>query len=130
MKTKLIYLLMMGIFCLGCQDDDILMSKPGEPVDPVSNLEYTLEEQEVTLAWDLPSSYPADVVQPVMVHISISINGQNAGTQVLDNDPVSFAYPYDPENTYKFIVKVLADIETSDEFESDIRYSLGNTVNF
>ncbi|GGF25499.1 hypothetical protein GCM10011339_11990 [Echinicola rosea] len=106
------------------------MSKPGEPVDPVSNLEYTLEEQEVTLAWDLPSSYPADVVQPVMVHISISINGQNAGTQVLDNDPVSFAYPYDPENTYKFIVKVLADIETSDEFESDIRYSLGNTVNF
>ena len=37
---------------------------------------------------------------------------------------------YDPQDTYKFIVKVRGEVDTDNPNLSDLRYSLGKTVEF
>lgn len=125
------------LFC-GCYDDSPIESKPGEAIDPVTNLQASIRnaeedaeaEEEVVLSWDLPSDYPQDVIEPVSVHIQVRIDGRREGGDiVLDDAPETYTYsPYDESMDYRFTVKVLADVETSEPHESDLRYSLGETV--
>lgn len=110
---------------------EIIDSKPGESISPVTNLSHSVSEDEVMLTWDLPSSYPDDIVQPVSVMIRITRDGNNAGTVVLDDAPESYTYDaYDPSQTFKFTVKVRGEVDTDDPNVSDVRYSLGTTVEF
>jgi hypothetical protein len=130
MKKYLFYLSILSVlFLYSCQDEEILLSKPGEAIDPVTDLDYSIVDDKVNLKWKLPSSFPDDIIQPVSVHIRISSNGQNAGTEVIEGDPASFTFsPYDTSKEYKFTVKVMADVDTENPHESDLRYSLGNTI--
>lgn len=124
----IISILSIGLF-LGCYDDDISYDKPGEPIDPVANLTATPQGEEVVISWTLPSSYPNDVIQPVSVQINVSIDGRREGGNiVLEGNPTSFTHPYDANRSYRFTVKVLTHIETSEPHESDLRLSLGQTV--
>tara|TARA_R100001369_G_C3272671_1_gene160350 strand:- start:365 stop:775 length:411 start_codon:yes stop_codon:yes gene_type:complete len=120
------------LFC-GCYDDSPIESKPGESIDPVTNLQANIregEEEDIVLNWDLPSDYPEDVIEPVSVHIQVKIDGRREGGDiVLDSAPETYTYsPYDESMNYSFTVKVLAIVETSEPHESDLRYSLGETV--
>lgn len=124
----IISILSMGLL-LGCYDDDISYNKPGEPIDPVSNLTATPGADQVVLSWNLPSSYPNDVIQPVSVQINVTIDGRREGGNiVLEGNPTSFTHPYDASRSYRFTVKVLTHIETTEPHESDLRLSLGETV--
>lgn len=130
MKNYIFYISFLCIlFCSGCYDEEIIVSKPGEAIDPVSNLEYTVSVDSVVLTWDMPSTYPEGVIEPVFVHIKVSEDGKHVATPVLENAPESFTYPYDPSKEYRFTVKVMANVNTSEPHESDLRYSLGRTVN-
>jgi len=85
----------------------------------------------VNLTWQLPSSYPDDIIEPVEVQVKISVNGQNAGTHVLSNAPENYTYtPYDPSKNYRFTVKVMGEVSTENPHVSPLRYSLGKTVAF
>lgn len=130
MKKNVFYILILSIlFCSGCYKDEIIDSKPGEAIDPVSNLEYSIADENVILTWDLPSTYPDDIVEPVSVQIRTSIDGQSGGTVVLEEAPESYTFSsYDSSKEYRFTVKVIGAVDTSDPYVSDLRYSLGQTV--
>ncbi len=130
--NKIAFLILIySVFMFSACEYEIIDSKPGESISPVTNLSYSVSGDEVMLTWDLPSSYPDDIAQPVSVMVRITRDGNNAGTVVLDEAPESYTYDsYDPSQTFKFIVKVRGEVDTDDPNVSDVRYSLGTTVEF
>ncbi len=130
MKKYIVYLSMISLlYCTGCYKDEIIDAKPGEPIDPVTNLSYTIAGDQVNLTWELPADYPDDILQPVRVFIRIKADGQEIGTQLLENTASSYTYtPYDPARAYSFTVKLMGQVDTTNPYVSNLRYSLGNTV--
>jgi len=126
MKRIILFIFISSLFIFSACEYEIIDSKPGQSIDPISNLNHSISGSNLTLTWDLPSSYPEDIIQPISVMIRITRNGQNAGEQVLQGAPISFTYDsYDPESTYKFIVKVKGEVDTEDRNFSNLRYSSG-----
>jgi hypothetical protein len=132
MKNYIRYMTMLCLlFGAGCKEEEILTAKPGEPIDPVNNLEYAVSGNQALVTWDLPVTFSADIIKPVSVLVRISVDGQAGGTQVIANAPESFTYPsYDPAKKYKFTVKVQGAVDTKDPDRSKLRISLGKTVAF
>ncbi|MBC9795720.1 DUF4945 domain-containing protein [Sinomicrobium weinanense] len=131
MKKYVFYIFIWSLLlCSGCYDDDIITSKPGEPIDPVSNLAANAEGDQVNLSWDLPSAYPENVIEPVSVLIHVSVDGRREGGSItLEDNAVSYTYsPYDPAKTYRFTVKVMAHAEPSEDYQSGLFYSPGSTI--
>lgn len=130
MKKQLLYITICGLLvCFGCKEEEVILSKPGEAIEPVTNLDYSITGDNVNLTWELPATFPDDIIEPVSVQVKILANGQNAGTIILEDNPMSFIYTsYDASNEYRFTVKVMASVDTDDPAVSDLRYSLGKTV--
>ena len=119
----------MVMFIVSSCAYEIIDSKPGESVNPVTNLNYTVSGSDVTLTWDLPTFYPDDIIQPVSVFIKVIKDGQAAGTFVVEDSPVTYTFTgYDETEVYRFTVKVQANVNTDDPNLSELRYSLGNTI--
>ncbi len=143
MKVK-IFIVLTSLFLFSACEYDIIDSKPGEPIDTVSNLKYTISGQQVTLTWDLPSSYPDDIIKPVSVFIRVtriskekesaeyplySHGALNAGTFTITDDPKSFIYnQYDPNYIYRFVVKIVGKVNVISPNFSDTRYSSGAVI--
>jgi len=132
MKKFLFYTsILCLLFCASCRDEEIILSKPGEPITPLTNVKYSISEDKVTLTWDLPATLPEDIVKPIAVLIKVSVDGRNEGTHVITDAPVSFTYsPYDPSKQYRFTIKAQGDVNTTDPYRSKLRISPGNTVAF
>ncbi|MEQ9438808.1 MAG: DUF4945 domain-containing protein [Cyclobacteriaceae bacterium] len=130
MKTYNAYFIIVILFIFsGCYQDEIIDSKPGEGLAPVNNLDYTISGDQVDLHWELPTTFPDDILSPVSVRITIFIDGQNNGSVVLEEAPRSYLYaPYEASKEYKFTVKVMGRVDTSDPYFSNLRYSPGKTV--
>lgn|SRR5690606_27520056 len=130
-KNSLLYVVLLVGLLAGCVSEDIIDSKPGEPLSPVENLSYSIQGTAVEIAWDLPQAISADIIQPVSVQIRVAADGQNSGTFVIDNAPESFLYSgYDPQKSYRFTVKVTGRVDTTEPHISNFRYSLGKTISF
>lgn len=130
-KNTVLFAALFFLLLQGCVSDEIIDSKPGEPLPPVENLAYRIEGAAVELTWDLPQSLSADIVFPISVQVRVSADGQNSGTFVLENAPESFLYQgYDPAKSYRFTVKVVCSVNTTEPHISNIRYSLGKTASF
>jgi len=130
MKKNIYYISILLFFLFsGCKKDEIISSKPGESISPVTNLQGSIAGNKVNLNWKLPSSLPKDIVTPVSVLILTSIDGINKGTLVLENAPENYIYTsFDPSKKYKFTIKVIGSVNTEDPFVSNLRYSPGETV--
>ncbi len=130
MKQIAFYISILSILIFsGCKKYEIIDSKPGESISPVTNLTYAKTSSSVTLSWTLPTSYPSDILQPASVIITIIRDGQLIDTREVTNTPVSYIYPsYVSSQKYKFIVKVKGNVNTKDPNFSSLRYSLGQTV--
>jgi hypothetical protein len=132
------------LFILSACGYEIIDSKPGDPINAISNLNYSISGSEITLTWDLPSSYPGDIIQPVSIFIRVTKQKKespseeyplynpsalNAGTFTLDEAPERFIYnQYDPNYIYRFTVKVMAKVDVKSPNVSDLRYSEGAIV--
>lgn len=143
MKIRIFIVLSLSFLFSACEYD-IVDSKFGEPIETVSNLKFTVSGQQVTLTWDLPTSYPNDIIKPVSVFIRVtriekekpseeyplySPSALNAGTFTVTNDPKSFIYSqYDPKFTYRFTVKVVGNVNVTSQNFSDTRYSSGVVI--
>ena len=126
---KKIFYFIIVMFIVSSCTYEIIDSKPGESVNPVTNLNYTVSGSDVTLTWDLPTSYPDDIIQPVSVFIKVTKDGQAAGTFVVEDSPVTYTFTgYDEAEVYRFTVKVQANVNTDDPNLSELRYSSGNTI--
>jgi hypothetical protein len=132
---------MKNTFCLvicsfllllyGCYDREILDSKEGDPIEPVANLAYTIDGNNVNLSWTLPAVYPSDIILPVSVVIKIYKNNTLISTVVVPNNPIIYTYTtYSSSSKYRIIVKVQANVDTEEVNKSKLRYSLGQTVSF
>ena len=130
MKNYILYISFLCLLlCVSCKEEEILTSKPGESIAPVSNLKHVISGNTVTLTWELPATFPADIVQPVAVLVIRTEDGR-AGTQVLADAPESLTQAYDPAKKYKYTVKVQGAVNTTDPNVSKLRISLGQTVAF
>ncbi|MPM69999.1 hypothetical protein SDC9_116947 [bioreactor metagenome] len=143
MKAR-IFIVLSLLFLFSACEYDIVDSKPGEPINTVSNLKHIISGQQITLTWDLPNSYPNDVIKPVSVFIRVtrtskekqsaeyplySPSALNAGTFTITNDPKSFIYDqYDPKYTYRFTVKIVGKVNVTSRNFSDTRYSSGAVI--
>jgi len=132
MKKSIFYIsILCVLLCSACYKEDIITSKPGEPIGPVTNLQHAVADSSINLTWKLPVALPADIIKPVSVFIQISIDGQNRGSLVIDNAPENYTYsPYDAAKNFKFTLKVIGKVDTSDPNVSNTRYSPGETVSF
>ena len=131
MKNYIFYISMVCLLlCSSCKDEEILSSKPGESIAPVNNLQYAISGNNATLTWDLPTAFPADIVQPVSVLVQRFEDGRSVGSPVLANAPKSITYPYSPTKKYKYIIKVQGAVNSTDPYVSKLRISPGQTVNF
>jgi hypothetical protein len=127
------YLIICSILLLlsGCYDRDIIDSKEGDPLDPVTNLVYTINGNNVNLSWTLPSQYPSDIILPVSVMIKVYKNNLLFTTATVPDAPTTYTYnPYDSASSYRIIVKVQGSVDTDDPNKSKLRYSPGETVVF
>src|SRR5690606_38028876 len=110
--------LLVAALCLvlsSCVSDDIIDSKPGDALAPVEILLNIVQGSSKQLTMDITSYVSSDVIQTVSVQIRVAIEGQSGGTFVLDNAPESFLYSgYDPLKTYRFTVKVLGEVDTTE----------------
>ena len=128
-KLHICFLFMAAIAFTGCYDREILESKPGDSIDPVTNLNYIINEPEIAFSWTLPSSYPDDILHPVSVHLTVFKDNIQVSATTITDAPTAYAYTgYDSESTYRFIFKVSADVDTDDESLSNLRYSAGVVV--
>lgn len=132
MKKIIFYISILCVLIYaGCIDRTILDSKPGDAIDPVTNLQYTIAGNNVTLNWDIPSAIPADIIKPVSIYIQVKRNNVSILSVTLPNAPVSYVFDsYDSSYQYDIIVKVLGSVDTTDPNVSNIRYSLGSSVSF
>ncbi|MGQ8334929.1 DUF4945 domain-containing protein [Sunxiuqinia sp. A32] len=129
MKRITFLIILAFLFIMSSCEYEIIDSKPGEPIAPVTNLTSSISGNSVALNWNLPSSYPSDIIQPVSVYIKVTKDGNNAGSQVLNNNPNTFVYDaYESGHVYRFTVKVRANVDTDDPNFSDLRYSEGETI--
>lgn len=123
--TSILFLLVFS----GCKKESMITSKPGEPIGTITDLQNTVSDGSINLTWKLPATLPGDIVKPVSVLIAISIDGQNRGTVLLENAPENYIYtPYDSSKKYKFTIKVVGNVDTTDPYVSNLRYSLGQTI--
>ncbi len=128
-KYYLLILFIIAASLTGCYDREILDSKEGESIDPVSNLSFTTTEPEVVFTWNLPSGYPADIIQPVSVVVTIYRDDVKISTITLADAPTTYTYTaYSSANTYRFIFKVRAEVDTDDPNMSSLRYSSGKVA--
>ena len=132
MKKIIYYITVISILIIsGCTDREILDLKPGEPIDPVKNLQYSISGTDVNLTWTLPSSYPDDIIQPVSIFLRINRDGVTIQQTTLKDSPTSYVYKsYDALKKYTIIVKVVGSVNTTDPNVSNLRYSLGASVSF
>lgn len=133
MKKSIFYISILSMmFCFGCYEEELITSKPGgEIIGPVTNLDYSIVEEGVHLTWDLPSSYPEDVIEPVNVEINVSVDGiEEGGAITLVEAPTSYTFTeYDPSKKYRFTVKIFANVDiTGEPYASGLTYSLGKTL--
>lgn len=113
----------------GCYDRDIIDAKPGESIDPVTSLNYTVDGNNVILTWVLPTQYPDDIILPVSVMIKVYEDNLLKSTITKPDAPTTYTFEsYDPEISYLFIVKVMGDVDTDDPNVAKTRYSLGEFV--
>lgn len=130
---KSLYLIMWSLLIImsGCYDRDIIDEKEGDPIEPVTNLSYTINGTDVILSWVLPSNYPADIIQPVSVALYVYRNNTLVNTITLEDAPTNYTYnAYDAANAYRIIAKVKGAVDTEDPNKSKIRLSPGVTVVF
>ncbi|WP_207434787.1 fibronectin type III domain-containing protein [Sabulibacter ruber] len=131
MRNCIFYLSILGLLlCYSCKDDDILTSKPGEPIAPVTNLKHTITDNNVTLTWDLPANYPSDIIQPISVLVIKWEDGRSLGSQVLPDAPETVSFPYSTGKKYKYTVKVQGAVNSEDPYVSKLRISPGQTISF
>lgn len=130
MKSSYICLLIiLAASVTGCYDRDILESKEGESLDPITNLTYNANAPDVIFNWDLPASYPDDILHPVSVFLTVFQDDLKIFTTVISDGPTTYTYSeYDTGVVYRFIFKVQADVNSSDPNLSNLRYSEGSFV--
>ncbi len=133
MRNKF-YIVLCGVFLFllsGCYDRDLIESKDGEPLNPITGLTYAINGTNVNLSWTLPSSYPSDIIQPVSVVLYVYRNGTLVSTITVPDAATSYTYnSYSASNTYRIIVKVQGSVDTDDSNQSNLRLSPGVTVVF
>ncbi|MBE0653966.1 MAG: DUF4945 domain-containing protein, partial [Bacteroidales bacterium] len=93
MKRYYIFILIIIAASLtGCYDREIIDSKEGESIDPISNLNYNIIEPVVVFTWDMPANYPSDVVEPVSIVVVVYRNNVKVSTLTLPDAPTTFTY--------------------------------------
>lgn len=112
-----------------CTDRQIIDSKEGESINPVTDLNYSVNAPEVIFTWQMPTSYPQDIMQPVSVFVTIYKDNKKVSSITLPDAPTTYTYAtYNSASTYRFIFKVLGNVDTDDLNKSKLRYSLGSVA--
>lgn len=122
------FLIIVAATITGCYDRYIL-DKEGETIDPVTNVTFVINEPEIEFSWNLPPSYPDDIILPVSVYLTVYKDDIKVSTTTIPDNPTTYLYTdYDSACDYRFIFKVKADVDVDNPNLSNLRYSEGVLV--
>src|SRR5690606_21164116 len=101
-KKSLILLIFVCHYMTGCYERDIIDDKFGEAIEPINGLNFSITGSDVIFTWNLPSTYPDDLILPVSVVVTIFINNINVGSETLDSAPTTYTYSsYSANENYR-----------------------------
>ena len=123
------------LFFGACTDRDIIESKDGVSLPPVSNLALAkIGDSNVRVSWTIPPDIPQSINQPLNVYVEVKqiIGVTTTRTEysaTLPNAPSQFDYELpDTEKTYHITVKLQGGVKDPNPNYSATIYSLGKTV--
>lgn len=135
-RTKIIHYagVLLLVTVAACTDRDILESKPGVSLPPVTGLSLSADTPYVELSWKIPAGLPEEIQQPVDIYVEVNeilspTRAVRIFSTVLPEAPTSFSYQLpDALKKYHLTVKVHGRTKTADPNYSGEIYSEGQTV--
>jgi hypothetical protein len=134
MKTAYLYIFSLVVFFCSCAQKDILNSKQGTSLPPVTNLALEkADSNRVILTWQIPGAIPGNINQPLGVYIEVNqeVNRRllSQFSITLPGAPTSYTYKLpDSSKVYHLTVKLSGTTTSSDINYSNSILSLGQTV--
>jgi len=123
-------ILVIGLFS-SCYDRDIIDSKAsGYSMPDVVDLQYSKPlENVVVLSWKIPENISKDFQRPIQVKIQMVENNIYRNLTTI-SEVTSYAITVNPNNQYRFIVKLCGDLleELSEEGKTNKFFSKGKVV--
>ncbi|MCD8043241.1 MAG: DUF4945 domain-containing protein [Tannerellaceae bacterium] len=130
-KIYLLLLLVLVFVTNSCYDRDVLDSKGGVQLPPVSNLASTLSGSgEVTVTWTNPTEIPSEFERPLSVYMQV-YRGTVLEYQIaLEDEPTRWEYTLEEptESNYRIVVKMYGFLKNPEYGKSGEIYSPGQTV--
>lgn len=142
MKRTIYLIMMIACVCAGltsCYDREVLDEKEGVSLPTVTNLQYSISGNTVTLTWSIPTDIPSEVARPLSVNIQVLryhpgvLSPTRLDNRTLGDEAVSttFTMPTDDSSIgyeYHAVVKLTGNLKEVVKGYSSSLYSLGQTV--
>ncbi|MDR2042363.1 MAG: DUF4945 domain-containing protein [Tannerella sp.] len=141
MKKRVYIFMLLTWVCLcipSCYDRNILDSKEGVSLPPVTGLEYTRSGDQVTLTWGIPSDIPPEISRPLSVNVQVLryrpgvLSITRVDTHTLSGEPLTASLTVPNEDNagyeYHIVVKLTGHLKESVYGYSSQIFSLGQTI--
>lgn len=90
-----------------CYDRGIINSKDfNHSLPKVNNLDYTLQDEVITLTWKIPDKISPDFKKPLEINIQKIEDNIYKDNITVTDDIISYDYSIDRDKSYRFIVKL------------------------
>lgn len=108
-KILAILLVFVAIVSLSsCYDRSVLDDKGLNYYMPMAeNVQCVHNNADVTLSWKIPANIPEEFKRPISVQIQVVENDIYRDKVTLTNEETSYSFTIDPENRYRYIVKLV-----------------------
>lgn len=133
MKNRIkvtIVTLIIALFS-SCYDRDIIDFKEfNHSLPDVKNLNYTKQNNIVTLTWKVPSDISADFNRPLETSIQVVEDNIYRQIIIVGNEDTSVDITTDKSKEYRFVVKLLGYLtsEAKEEGKTDRVYSNAQVI--
>lgn len=91
-----------------CYDRSVLDDKGLNYFMPMAeNVQYTRNNNTVTLTWNIPAEIPEEFQRPIAVQIQVVENDIYKDKITLVNEETSYSFAIDPAQKYRYIIKLV-----------------------
>lgn len=108
-KIVTIFVMLLAVLSLSsCYDRSVLDDKGLNYFMPMAeNVQYTRNNNTVTLTWNIPAEIPEEFQRPIAVQIQVVENDIYKDKITLVNEETSYSFAIDPAQKYRYIIKLV-----------------------
>lgn len=123
-------MLLLVLLASSCIDREILESKDGVVLPPVTGLRSTIQDNKnITVSWINPTTIPDAVQRPISIYVQVYRGGTLEYQRALPDEPDSWQYTLaEPDDKYRVVIKTYGYLKEKETGKSDEIYSLGQTI--